>query len=210
VPFKLFVFSGVSGGVCTVNYNIPSGPNCYDPWANNGTHLVNRVRRLMESPYRTGFGANTTGGTSRLVVVTNPAATGTGSYADVISNAQSGDYIVFDPAHTVYLNGCSGGGCNVPGSVTIDGSQHTGQYVTLKKTEVNSYNRSIAFYSGNNIVTNLRVEHNTKGSAVVCSNGEHFWMNALRVIAVQDDALEFGTGIIKSSYKRINYTTRMI
>ncbi len=196
----LYMYDGdlntlASGGVCSVNYSIPPSQNCYDPWANNGTHLVNRVRRLMESPYRTGFGANTTGGTSNLKIVTNPAATGTGSYKEVIANAQSGDYIVFDPAHTVYLNGCSGTGCNVPGSVTIDGSLHTGQYVTLKKTEANTYNRSIAFYEGNNIVTNLRVEHDTKGSAVVCSNGENFWMNALRVIAKQDDALEFGTAI---------------
>lgn len=170
------------------------GEDCYDPWVDNGSNLENRVSRLLnDNPYRTGFGANATGGTSRLVVVNNLAATGTGTYADIIDKAKAGDYIIFDPSHTVYQNGCIGLGCDVPGSVTIDGSLPTGQNVTLRKNESTTYYRSLSFKGGNNIVTNLLIDHNTKATAVAVGNGENYWFDAIRVIALQDDAFGIGS-----------------
>jgi len=75
--------------------NPPQG-TCFNPWDDNGMHLQKRVKRLMLSPYRSGFGEKTIGGTKNLVVVTNPAITGGGSYRDIITKAKPGDYIVFD------------------------------------------------------------------------------------------------------------------
>ncbi len=180
------------GDGCSASCQREGSLSCYNPWNNNGKNLQNRVRRLMNSPYRTGFGAATTGGTQRLVTVTNPAATGSGTYADVISRAREGDYIVFDPSYSTYINGCKGNACEVPGSVTIDGSQPNGRYVTLKRSDITTYNSSLRFSGGNNIVANLEVDHNSKATAVAVSNGENYWLHAFKVHNPNDDSLGFG------------------
>jgi len=175
------------------NIDDETGPLiCFDPWKDNGQNLENRIKRLMQSPYRSGFGENTTGGNERLVIVTNPAVNGNGTFRDIISNAEPGDYIIFDPSNTVYSNGCLRNECVVPGSVTIDGSLPTGEFVTLRREDRDSFNASLSFRNSNNILTNIFIDHDNQASAVTISNGENYWFHQFRIHNPNDDALGIG------------------
>ncbi len=167
--------------------------NCHEPWTVNSMNLQNRVDRLLASPYRAGFGRDTTGGTSNLKIVTNPAANGPGTYADVLSQASSGDYIIFDPANSVYLSDMNHGDVVLPGNVTIDGQLPNGSHVTLRSIHPRQ-NNMIRMLNGNNIVANLRLEQSNEAAAMAVSHGENYWLHCFRITGT-DSTLSIGNQI---------------
>jgi len=80
----------------------------------------------------------------------------------------------------------------VPGSVTIDGSLSNGKYVTLQKRDMSKNYPSLTFSGGNNILTNIFIDHANLASAVAIGNGENYWFHQFRIHNPNDDNLTIG------------------
>ena len=179
-------------------------PSCYESWdSSQWMNLDFRMNRLLSNPYRAGFGADATGGTSNIKVVNNPAATGTGTYADIVTNAVSGDYIVFDPANSQYLNSLTFNTSALPANVTVDGSMPNGGFVTLRSTHT-SQTAMVRMTQGNNILANIHLHTINDTAAVQVAQGEHYWLHCFRIAGI-DSSLSVGNQIenVENSADRV-------
>ncbi len=166
----------------------PVGPG---PVGADLSSLDSRVKSLLNNGYRIGFGRNATGGTRRLVTVTNTRGDNSpGSIRRVVANAQSGDLITFDRSlsgRTINLDGA----INIRQSnITIDGRIQGGGHVTFAsqsipvQLSINASNIIVHFLEFN-ILDDVR-------PSVMLRTGENIWVDGVTIRNAGDDALGIG------------------
>ena len=149
--------------------------------------LEGRVRSLLNSPNRIGFGGRTTGGTERLVVVRSSSADGTGSLLDAVNKAQRGDLITFDPS---LKNIKIGSTLKLPADVTIDGRTNSDEVITISPT---GDFQAIRAKEGNNILNCLAIDmKGVSRTSIAILEGENFWINNVSVTNAEDDGINIG------------------
>ncbi|OED38473.1 hypothetical protein AB833_19430 [Chromatiales bacterium (ex Bugula neritina AB1)] len=165
---------------------------CYDPFAS----LNNRVEWTLSDRHRMGFGRAATGGTNQFKIVTNPAPTGPGTFEDILKNAQSGDFIIFDPSSSVTTYDVfwsNNNDARPPANVTICGALPNGQFVTLRSRNTD-FRSVIRWSNGNGIMRNIYIDNDqNQATAIGAGTGQNYWFDNFGIHAPSlDDTLGFG------------------
>ena len=175
----------------TLDVLVQPNPPLNQPVGADLSSLQGRVRSLLNNGYRVGFGENATGGNRRLVTVSNTRGdNSSGSLRQVVSSAQSGDYIVFDRSlsgRTINLDGT----INVRQSnITIDGRIQGGGHVTITSRSIPV---QLSINASNIIVHFLEFSIlDDERPSVMLRTGENIWLDAVTVRNAGDDAIGIG------------------
>lgn len=165
----------------------------------NYSNSPSRIKALMSSSDRMGFGANTTGGAaaSSYTVVSNLNNAGKGSLRDALLEGRGPKWITFSNSirgGTIYLSDP----INVKGKdITVDGA---GSGITIS-VRGNTSIPMLQFRGGNTIIHGITIDgNNTRSTALLLREGDDYWVDHVTIKnLIYDDGISVGQGTRKNT-----------